>query len=288
MHNADSEHPRNPSGHEGTQRSLHKIFDDVLSDNLEQGFAEMERPEHVTRLQELRHHDTNHEWLWAIHAGAKEAMSPDKYVLAVRARLGIAVGNEAHICGNCGEHIIDNDGTHVFTCARGEATKGHTRVKNIIHDLALQADPAAETEPVALAATHPLLRPADILCTIGGAGQLVAIDVGVTLPQSADGEADACSLYHDKKLAKYARILPELERQGIAYKPMIFSAWGRPHSEASVLIRRLAERAARRRGMTSGKAIYDDTCAKIGLELQARLAAMISKCQAPQEPDESD
>jgi hypothetical protein len=153
--------------------------------------------------------------------------------------------------------------------------------------LALQADPAAETEPVGLAVSQPTLRPADVLCTIGGAGQLVAIDVGITHPQSADGDKDACSLYYEKKLAKYARILPELQQQGISYKPLIWSSWGRPHDEAATLLRRMSERAARRKGLTSGRALFDETCAKIGVALQARLAAMIRKCQAVPEPDGS-
>jgi hypothetical protein len=284
MRNADIEHPLHPASGRGTQRSLHTIFDEAVNNDLEKDYAQMERPEHVTRLQELRHPATDHTWLWALHAGGKGGVSSDDYVLAVRARLGIAVGSEAHVCGNCGIKVIDNDGIHIFTCAGGEATKGHTRVRDIVHDLALQADPAAETEPVALAASQPTLRPADVLCTMGGAGQLVAIDVGITHPQSADGDIDACSLYYNKKLAKYAKIIPELEAQGILYKPMIWSSWGRPHEETVVLLRRLSERAARRKGLVSGKALFDETCAKIAVELQARLAGMIRRCQASPEP----
>eukprot|EP00973_Karenia_brevis_P045135 6251260-Karenia_brevis.AAC.1 len=55
-------------------------------------------------------------------------------------------------------------------------------------EMALKADPAAESEPEALT-SHPGLRPADILCSAAIRGSLAALDVGVTMPLASDGAA---------------------------------------------------------------------------------------------------
>ena len=68
-------------------------------------------------------------------------------------------------------------------------------------ELALKADPAAETEPQALT-SHPGLHPANILCSAAVRGSLAALDVGVTMPTGADGDADAAQLYLNVKLTK--------------------------------------------------------------------------------------
>eukprot|EP00973_Karenia_brevis_P064987 9024454-Karenia_brevis.AAC.1 len=64
---------------------------------------------------------------------------------------------------------------HPVTCCISEATKGHTKIRDTVMQLALKADPAAESEPQALT-SHPGLRPADILCAAAVRGSLAALD----------------------------------------------------------------------------------------------------------------
>ena len=58
---------------------------------------------------------------------------------------------------------MDRDGHHSLVCAGAESTRGHTAVRDELLNLALQADPAAEAEPVSLISSRSGLRPADIL-----------------------------------------------------------------------------------------------------------------------------
>jgi hypothetical protein len=174
-----------------------------------------------------------------------------------------------------------------MTCAIGEATKGHTRIRDTVMELALKADPAAESEPEALT-SHPGLRPADVLCSAAVRGSLAALDVGVTMPSAADGDADAAQRYLDAKLRKYRRHLATLQSNGIAYKPIIWTAWGRAHPDAISVLRSLAITAARRRGLISASAMLAESRLNIALELQARAARMVMKCLPLPEEDENE
>jgi hypothetical protein len=288
MLHADPEHPHNNWSAMRAQRGLHRILDEAISTSLVETFEASGREEHVVRLQELGHHSQDHTWLWLLTQAKQETCPESEFVVGLQARLGVAVGTDARICGNCHEQVIDNDGCHPFQCARAEATRGHTQVRNIILDLALQADPVAEAEPVNLAASHPSLRPADVLCSAGGSGQLLAIDVGVTHPVAADGDVDACERYKQQKLHKYRGIIPELEAQGIEYRPLIWSSWGRAHHDSEATLRTLAGRAARRRGLVDGSGILARTRQRIGLALQVRMARMLRRCAAEEGTDEAD
>ncbi len=56
---------------------------------------------------------------------------------------------------------------------------------------------------------------------------------------------------HATKLAGYAPHQDELERANVKYEPLVWSAYGRPHANTVSIIRRLAKRAARRRGLVN-------------------------------------
>ncbi len=89
--------------------------------------------------------------------------------------------------------------------------------------------------------------------------------------------------------SSYRRYLPELAAQGVQYHPIIWSSWGRPHADASAALKAMAARAARRRGFTSGRALYRHVRAAIGLQLQRRAAKMAIACQRLHaDGDESD
>ena len=278
MPQMDDEHPEHRRGREPTQHCLHRIFDAVTAEDLANAHAATHRHGHVVRLRELQHPSVDHTWLWCLGKSRAEALPEEKYVVAVRARLGASQIHDAKVCSFCGKDALDSECLHALVCAGPEATKGHTRVKNHLMDLALQADPAAESEPQCLASLQPDARPADVLCSLGGPGQLAAMDVGITTPTPAHGDVDACELYKTRKLQKYQRLFPQLTAQGITYKPLIWSSWGRSHADASTVCRHLAAKAARRRGLADHKDILADTSAKIGTALQARLADMITRC----------
>ena len=201
-------------------------------------------------MEDLSDASQCHTWLWALGSKKQRRLPHEEYVIAVRLRLGASVIDADVQCQLCGSPV-DRRCIHALTCAIGEATRGHTKVRDSVMDLALKADPAAETEPMALT-SRPGLRPADVLCSAAIRGSLAALDVGVTMPTAADGgvdgDADAAKRYLDEKLRKYQRHLAEMQAQGIIYKPIIWTAWGRAHPDASVL-RSLATKAARRRGL---------------------------------------
>ena len=80
--------------------------------------------------------------------------------------------------------------------------------------------------------------------------------------------------------------LPELRNQGIQYAPMVWSAYGRPHANTVRIIRQLAKRAARRRGLPSASIVERRTHAKIAVEIWRRAARMVGAC-LPRRDEES-
>ena len=91
--------------------------------------------------------------------------------------------------------------------------------------LAMQTDPAAETEPGGIVPQRPALRPADILCATTH-GQLEALDVGVTTPVPADGNQDAAERYKQAKLTKYQNYLETMRAQGIRHSNLLYDLYG--------------------------------------------------------------
>ena len=177
---------------------------------------------------------------------------------------------------------MDRCSHHCLTCAIGEATRGHTKIRDRFTDLAVMADPAAESESVSLT-PRPGLRPADVLCSAAARGGLAALDVGVTMPTDSHGNVDAAQAHADMKMRKYRRYLHEMEPQGIMYKPIIWTAWGRAHPDVVAVLRSLATRAARRRGLASPSELLSQARRNIAMELQARAARMVLACLPTQE-----
>ena len=95
--------------------------------------------------------------------------------------------------------------------------------------LASLSDNAAAAEPCGLVPSRPALRPADVLTTSAFA-RLAALDVGVACPDAGDAGDDACVAMHEAKHGTYADVLGELADEGIDYRPLVWSCWGRPHA----------------------------------------------------------
>ena len=102
--------------------------------------------------------------------------------------------------------------------------------------LAHLADPTAAVETLGLIPSAPALRPADILTSAALPGRMAALDIGVTSPDAAGAGDGCCDAMYNRKRADYAAHLPDLEvRVGIAYRPMVWSAFGRAHPEAEAI-----------------------------------------------------
>ena len=62
------------------------------------------------------------------------------------------------------------------------------------------------------------------------------------------------------KVDKYSRHREDLELQGIVYEPLILSAYGRRHPNATNMIKLAAAKAARRQGSSKCSQTYQSWC----------------------------
>jgi hypothetical protein len=248
-----------------------------------------DRAADAVRMRELADPGVSHDWLWALNPVHGPCLRADEFLLALRARLGAPLADPAdgeRPCACC-SRPLDAAGTHALACARAEATRGHYAVRDCVLHLAHLADPTAECEVPGLVASAPMLRPADVLTAAAFPGRLAALDVGVTSPHRPAAGDDACAAMHASKLAVYAPYSAELAASGVAYLPLVWSAYGRPHPEASAALELLARRAARRRGLRCHRPLLRRTLAAVGVALWRRLAAMQAACLPPLGPEES-
>ena len=199
-----------------------------------------------------------------------------EYVTAVRLRLGAAGPDEPAVCGRCGMSLLDASAAHALCCAN--AVVGHNDVRDILHAAACSCDPSAEIEPLGLVPSHPTLRPADILTSAALPGRLAALDVGVTSPDAAGAGADCTISMVNTKRSNYAAHEDELRAEGIQYLPVVWSAYGRPHPDASRVLLTLARGAARRRGEASFRGLARRWACKITAAIWRRGANMVLAC----------
>ena len=87
-----------------------------------------------------------------------------------------------------------------------------------------------------------------------------------------------------RKRTKYAKSLPDLEAEGVEYKPLIWSCWGREHENTSTVLVALCRRAARRRGDASWRSVLRGFRADVGAILARRASAMWRVCTLPHSP----
>ena len=137
------------------------------------------------RLAEIRDPSCSHDWLWAINPAHGVTLPADDFITAVRIRLGAPIASDPAPCASCGEAVLDTCGSHALRCARAASTKGHNKVRNVVHNLAHAADPTALTEPEELIPGYPELRPADVYTSAAIPGSMAALDIGISSPDSA-------------------------------------------------------------------------------------------------------
>ena len=108
------------------------------------------------------------------------------------------------------------------------------------------ADPSVTTEPRGL--TTRTSRPADIFTYAAVPGRGAALDVCIASPNAAAAMGDAATAAFRRKLRRYRREIEELSVAHIAFRPLVWTADGRPHPAATRTLRYAAEIAASRNG----------------------------------------
>ena len=282
-------HAEEPSGESGgggggeitsnhVQKELGKLFDITKLRRLETCLEEQGDHAQCARLRELRHPEVAHSWLWHLDTRRGGVLAQSDFILCVQKRLGArmleASGIECSICGS----MLDPWLHHSETCAHAEATRGHYAAVRAIVDGIKAADPGVTTEPRGLTASQA--RPADIFTNAAVPGRRAALDVCVASPQAAAAGADAADAAFRRKLKKYKDLIPELDRAGISFRPMVWTADGRPHPAATRTLRYAAELAARK-GNGAGKAkhIVGRWKHEIAVAIARRRAAMARAVQ---------
>ena len=239
--------------------------------------SNQDRHTDMRRLQELRHKDVDHSWTDLINPRTGSVLLQDEYITAVQHRLGCSFFTEATRCHLCGE-VLDKQAAHASCCARAEATRGHYAVVNVLMNVIRVADPSAATEVAGLATTDPSARPADILTNAAIPGRGAALDVVVASQEAFGAGPDCVATAVKRKIRRYAAILHELHEAGIAFRPMAWSAEGRPHPMVGRVLAHASEQVARKRPSASAHEICRRLRQEIGVALARRMARMIRAC----------
>jgi hypothetical protein len=261
----------------GLQALFTQLVDQCLHEALRVEHTAAEAWPDVNRLKELADPGCNHDWLWSLSPNHGPTLTSQEFVDAVRVRLGGGGCDEPVPCRLCNK-VLDPSGSHALCCALAEATRGHNAVRDQLHKGARGADPTAELEPLGLIPGHPTLRPADVFTSAAVPGRLSALDVGICSPDAGAAGDDCTESMRLRKLSDYGSHLGALERQNIEYRPMVWSAYGRPHSAATQALRAICRCTARRRGLVKADALYRRTHAAITVEIWRRAARMVAAC----------
>ena len=254
------------------QRELSKLQDCTNLRILDAALSSTCNWSQLKRLKELRHPETSHAWLWHINPREGSVMTEIDYVAAVQKRLGAKIIDAECQCRICGE-ILDSCLSHSECCALADATRGHYAVVRAVVDGMKIADPALTTEPRGLVDSQARL--ADIFSIAAVIGRSAALDVSITSPDASTAGLDAVGAAFKDKFDKYRNILPQLHAAGIAFRPLIWSADGRPHAAVTRTLKFAAEMALRRRGGSGALGFLRRWRHEITVAIMRRRAAMM-------------
>jgi hypothetical protein len=175
-------------------------------------------------------------------------------------------------CRLC-QAYLDPQMEHCETCSIGEATRGHYACVRAVVAGLRAADATVTTEPQGLTDTQA--RPADILTHAAVPGRCAALDLCIASPNAATAGADAAEAAFRRKLRHYADVIPQLHQAGIAFRPLIWSADGRPHPATTRTLKYAAERASYRGGRAiRAQDFYRKWTHEIQVAILRRRAAM--------------
>ena len=255
------------------QKELAKLQDCTRLRSLEGISRQQSNWPQLQRLQELRHPQVSHQWLWHLDSHRGAVLTQSDYVSCVQKRLGAQCYQGDESCRLCGSPL-DPQLNHSEVCATAEATRGHYAcVRALVEGLRL-ADGAVTTEPRGLTSTQA--RPADILTTAAVPGRSAALDVCIASPDAAAAQEDAAEAAFQRKLHHYRHVIPELAAAGIAFRPMIWTADGRPHPAATRTLHFAAKQAVNRGAGSSStpKALVRRWQNEVQIAIMRRRAAM--------------
>ena len=137
-------------------------------------------------------------------------------------------------------------------------------------------DPCLQLEVQNLAGTSD--RPADILTWAALPGKLTAIDITIASQDATHAGLDCCAAAHRRKVRRYCRLLPAMNRAGITFMPMVFSAEGRQHPATTRMLHNTVKALARKMEDLEVQGIKRRWLHDIGIAIQRRKAAMIRAC----------
>ena len=274
-----------PAGYEdrefepmGLQASLLALQDDREVVHLLTQLNARGLHDRARRVTDLKDTGVCHDWLWRISPAHGPTVPAAEYAPAVRLRLGAPVVPPDTICAKCGA-AMGSSASHALCCNLAEATRGHYAVRDEVLTLAHLADSMSAVEVPGLIPSRPSLRPADILTSAAVPGRLAALDIGISSPDSTGAGLDCCAAMEKRKHREYARYTDELkENGGIVYKPLVWSAWGRPHIETQVMLESMAKIVARRKGLQDYRLVLRRVQCAISVQLARRAVRMLFGC----------
>jgi hypothetical protein len=122
--------------------------------------------------------------------------------------------------------------------------------------------------------------------SFGGAGDDVAIDVGVACPTAADAlrhpEKDVLDEYRIDKLTRRGDVC---RQAGWVYTPFIISTFGRAHPDAVKVVHKLAQAASRKYGCADARRTESSWWRNAASLLAERAARMVRKCSPAEDRD---
>ena len=121
-------------------------------------------------------------------------------------------------------------------------------------------------------------RPADVFTKAAVPGRDAALDVSIVAQDAVEAGTDCCRTAYRRKVQHYRDILTAMNNGGIAFRPMIWSAEGRPHPVAKRVMGFAGDIAARRRPQISAKEFIKRWEREIAIAIQRRLSRMIKAC----------
>ena len=254
------------------QSELTKLQDYTRLRALEATLRRQSNWPQLEALRDLRHPEVSHKWLWHLDTRRGSVLPPCDYVLDVQRRLGACVINSDIACSLCGR-TLDPQLVHSECCDTAGATRGHyTMVRAVVEGLRL-ADSGVTTEPQGLTTTQS--RPADILTNAAVPGRSAALDVCIASPNAAGAAGDAAEAAFKRKLRRYRREIPQLAAAGIVYRPLVWTAAGRPHPAVTRTLKFAAVQASTRAEQhADAKALLSRWRHEIQVAIQRRRAAM--------------
>ena len=117
--------------------------------------------------------------MWALNLATEPVLAEEDWLRPQRLHLGCAQASSEMLCAPCGERVLDKVAYHALCCARGESTRGHNRVRDVIHEGFAAADAVANIEVLGFIPSHPDLLPADVLTSAAHPNKITAVDRGI-------------------------------------------------------------------------------------------------------------